>query len=102
MERDLPLKLVEILTRAGAWEEAARINQVIYDRIPDTVEKRIQKLAANLDRIAARYEATIARGNLDLLPGLAAEWRTTEIQLEEYRQAYARHSSPFPGFPGSD
>lgn len=102
VERDLPLKLVEILTRAGAWEEAARINQVIYDRIPDTVEKRIQKLAANLDRIAARYEATIARGNLDLLPGLAAEWRTTEIQLEEYRQAYARHSSPFPGFPGSD
>lgn len=99
VERDLPPRLVETLTRAGAWEEAARINQTIYDRMPDTVEKRVQKLAANLDRIAARFEATIAQGKLDLLPALAAEWRATETQLEQHRKAYARQSSPFPNFP---
>lgn len=91
----LPPSLVETLTRVGAWEEAARINQAIFERVPDTTEKRAQKLAANLDRIAAMYEEAIALGKLDILPELAAEWRTTEIQIEKHQITYTRRSSPF-------
>jgi hypothetical protein len=93
---------VEVLTGSGAWTEAAKINAAIYQDIPDTVEKRAQKLAANLDRIATRFEASIAQGELDALPGLSLEWRNTEAEIERIRNEYAKRRSPFPGFPGSN
>ena len=89
VDRDLPPKLVETLTRSGAWEEAARINETIYASISNTTEKRAQKLAANLDRIAARYEASIALGQIDALPALAAEWKKTEAHIREHRDRHA-------------
>ena len=101
VDETLPANLVETLTRAGAWQEAVRINNAIYTRIPDTTEKRSQKLAANLERIAARYEEAIALGSIDLLPELALEWRATEAQVEELRIKYAKRSSPFAGLPGA-
>jgi hypothetical protein len=101
VDRSLPANLVETLTRAGAWEEAARINDAIYARIPDTTEKHTQKLTANLDRIAARYEEAIALSRIDVLPELALEWRTTEAQIEENRIKYAERRGPFAGFPGA-
>ena len=100
VEPRLPSNLVETLTRAGAWEEAARINEV-YVRIPETTEKHAQKLAANLYRIAAKFEEAIAKGRIDALPKLAQEWRTTEVQIEEDRIKYAERRSPFSGLPGA-
>jgi hypothetical protein len=102
VKRSLPANLVETLTRAGAWEEAARINTAIYARIPDTIEKNFQKLTANLARIAARYEEAIALGSMDALPELALEWRTTETQIENWRIKNAQRNGPFAGFPGTN
>lgn len=101
-ERKVSANLVETLTRAGAWEEAARINDALYARIPNTIESRAQKLAANLHRIAARYEESIALGNTGALPELAVEWRATESQMEEHRNTYAQRRGPFAGFSSSD
>lgn len=101
VDRSLPAHLVETLTRAGAWEEAARINEAIYSKIPDTVEKHAQKLAANLDRIATKYEEAIALGKINVLPELAKEWRVTEKVIEENRRKHAERGSPFAGFPGA-
>lgn len=98
---ELPANLVETLTRAGAWVEAARINDAIYEKIPNTTQLRVQKLTANLDRIAARYEEAIALGRIDSLQELAQEWRNTEAQLEEHRNKYAERRGPFPGFSSS-
>jgi len=97
--RSLPANLVETLTRTGAWSEAARINEAIYARIPDTTEMRPLKLMVNLDRLATKYEETIALGHLDALPALAGEWRETEAQIEADRKQHAERRSPFPGLP---
>jgi len=101
VEQSLPASLVETLTRVGAWEEAARINHALHARIADTTEKRAQKLEANLDRIAAKYEAAIALGRMDALPDLALEWRTTEEQIKENEIRHAERFGPFAGFPGA-
>jgi hypothetical protein len=99
--RSLPANLVETLTRAGAWSEAARINVAIYAKIPDTTEMRPQKLNANLHRLAAKYEETIALGDLEALPALAQEWRETQARIAADRKQHEQRRSPFPGIPGA-
>ncbi len=99
--RSLSANLVETLTRAGAWSEAARINAAIYAEIPETIEMHLQKLMTNLDRLAAKYEETIALGNLDALSALGQEWRETEAQITADRKQYEKRRSPFPGIPGT-
>ncbi|NPT57110.1 hypothetical protein [Paraburkholderia elongata] len=101
IDRSLSDALVETLTGAGAWEEAARINETIYSRIPDTVERRAQKLRSNLNRIATKYEEAIASGKVAILPELAQEWRQTEAQIEEHRTNHAERRSPFTDLPGA-
>lgn len=97
---DLPSNLVETLTHADAWAEAARISGAIHARIPDTTQMHVRKLMANFDRIAAKYEQTIALGELDALPVLAAEWRATEAEIAADRIQYAERRRPFSSFPG--
>jgi hypothetical protein len=99
--RSLPANLVETLTRVGAWEEAARINHALYSRIEDTTEKCAQKLEANLHRIAAAYEAAIAKGNMSALSALAQEWQVTEQQIKTHESSYAKRFDPFKDLPGA-
>jgi hypothetical protein len=99
--RALAANLVETLTRASAWTEAARINEAIHAQIPDTTEMLPRRLMANLGRIATKYEEAIALGNLDALTGLGREWRETEQRLEADGKEHASRRNPFPGFPGS-
>jgi hypothetical protein len=99
---NLPRKLAETLTRIGAWPEAARLTEAVYARIPATVEMHVRKLDANLYRIAAQYEAAIASNCLDLLPGLAREWKATEAEIEKDQIAHERHRRIFPNIPSTD
>jgi hypothetical protein len=54
----------------------------------------------NLDRLAAKYEETIALGHLEALPALAKEWRETEALIETDRKQHETRRRPFPGIPG--
>ena len=95
----LPRRLIESLTRSGAWLEAAHIAERVYARIPNTVEMRARKLLANQYRIATRYEAAIAAGQMEELRELAQAWRRNEDDIEADRVAHERRRRPFPHIP---
>jgi hypothetical protein len=97
----LPRRLIETLTRAGAWAEAARLAETFYTRIPSTVEMQPRKLIANRYRIATGYEAAIAAGRRDALTRLSREWRQNEDDIEADRVANERRRRPFPDVPGT-
>lgn len=97
----LPRRLIETLTRARAWPEAARLAETFYTRIPTTVEMQTRKLVANRYRIATGYEAAIAAGQRDALARLARDWRQNEDDIEADRVANERRRRPFPDIPGT-
>jgi hypothetical protein len=95
----LPRRLIESLTRSGAWLEAVHIAERVYARIPDTVEMRARKLFVNQYRIATRFEAAIAAGQMEELKELAQAWRRNEHDIEADRLAHERRRRPFPHIP---
>ena len=97
-----PRRLIETLSRAGAWSEAAGLAEAFYARIPSTVEMRVRKLVANRYRIAARFEAAIAAGQVDQLPKLSEEWKHNEREIEVDQVANERRRRPFQDIPGTD
>lgn len=96
------LAFIELLTRAGAWEEAARVAEGAYAKLPDTNWHRPRRLAANLDRIAASFERSIAAGDVQALQGLATEWRVTCAEIEQDRAKNEERRNPLTGLLGSD
>ena len=100
--RDLSASVVETLTRVGAWGEAARVNDAIYQRIPSSVELLPHKLSMNLERIATLYEEAIAAGKLEALPALAADWRETESLIDKDRKENEQRRSYFPRIPDAN
>jgi hypothetical protein len=94
--------LVEVLTRAGAWDEAVQVNESVYAGIPATTEHRPQKLYATLDCLATRFEQALARGQLEEVPRIAARWRSTQTEIDEDRARYAQQRRAFPYFPSAD
>jgi hypothetical protein len=98
---DFPRRLLETLTRIEAWPEAVQLTENMYGAIPSTLEMHVRKLVANRYRIAARYEAAISTGQLELLPTYAEEWRTNEREFEADRVAHERRRRPFPNISGT-
>ncbi len=96
------LAFIEVLTRAGAWEEAARVAEAAYAKIPDTNWHRPRRLAAKLDRIATSFERAIAAGEVKTLQGLATEWRDTCAEIEQDRAKNEERRHPLKGLLGSD
>jgi len=97
----LPRRLIETLTRSGAWSEAANIAERFHSQIPDTVEMRARKLHANRYRLATRYEAAIAAGRMEELGELAHAWKRNEDDIEADRVTHERRRRPFPNIPGT-
>ena len=92
-------RVVEILSNAGAWLEAARITETLYQRVPATTEHHPLKLQANLWRIATRFEEALSQRRLEEVPELSSQWRLTEAQIEEDQAKHAEQRNAFPGFP---
>lgn len=93
------LRVVEILSSAACWGEAARIADALYQRIPETPECHALKLRVNLARIATSLEEALSQSQLEKVPELAALWRTTETQIAEDQAAHAHQRSPIPSIP---
>lgn len=94
--RELPPALVETLTRAGAWAEAAKICETVHNRILDTVENRFSKLYSKLHLIAAQFEASIAAGRMSELSELASTWKETEFQIKHLHAENEKRRNSFP------
>jgi hypothetical protein len=95
-------RIAEILTGAGAWQEAARVTETAYGHIPETTQHRVFKLTVNLWRIATRFEEVLSQGQLEEVTELASQWRVTEAQIEADRVKYAQQRNLIPGVPLSD
>lgn len=101
-DRSLAGVFLEVLTRVGAWSEAAQMAETRYNLIPDTISARPNRLAANLHRIAAGYEEAVSAGRLDILPDLADQWRTTRSQIHDDRIRNEERRDPRRGFLSSN
>jgi hypothetical protein len=95
----LALRITEILTGAGAWEEAAQITETFYGRLPETTERRPFRLRANLWRLATKFEEMLSQARLDQVAELASQWRATVAQIDEDRVKHAQQRSIIPSLP---
>lgn len=93
------IRVAEILSNAGAWQEAAQVAEALYQRIPTTTEYRPVKLQANLWHIATKFEEALSQGKLEDVSDLASKWRLTEVQIEEDQAKHAKQRHSFPVVP---
>jgi hypothetical protein len=91
------MRIIEVLTRGGAWDEAAQVGQSLHDHVPATTEHSVLKLNTNLDRMAARFEQALAHRHLEAIPRLASEWNSTVDQIKENQAKHAQQRSALPG-----
>jgi hypothetical protein len=90
--------IVEILTRAGAWEQAVTAVEASWEDVPDTVPKRRMKWARRMQVVAVRFEAAVAAGDAAQRPALKAEWESLVKALDEDEKQYAERRNPLPSF----
>lgn len=88
---------VEVLTRAGAWQEAVNVAKASWDHVPDNTRMRYIKWSAELDFVATSYEAAIARGRMDALPELGQRWRKIDAAMQKDREENAERRDPLRG-----
>ncbi len=88
---------VEVLSRSGAWGEAADVARALFQTASDTRSDRPRKLRLRALLIATQIEAAAARGNHEGAIAAAAEWLgvAEEIRQDDEENAEARR--PFPG-----
>ncbi|AWI75921.1 hypothetical protein CEW83_12425 [Parazoarcus communis] len=90
--------MVEILTRAGAWEQAIMAVDASWEDVPDTVPKRRMKWARRMQVVAVRFEAAVAAGDAEQRAALKAEWEGLVKALDEDEKQYAARRDPLPSF----
>lgn len=88
---------VEVLTHAGAWQEAVNVAQAFWDHVPDNTRMRYVKWSAELDSVAVSYEAAIARGQIDALPALGQRWRDIDAAMQKDREENEEKRDPLRG-----
>jgi hypothetical protein len=100
--RDLTAIAVELLTAAGAWQDAGRVATAAAEAISDTTRNRPFRLFMNLLRIATAYEAALAADSLKELSSLDKQWQATQEALEQDRKENEKRRDLFPGFSSTD
>jgi hypothetical protein len=88
---------VELFTRAGVWDAAARLARTRVSSLPDDTWNRPVKLAAEHMRVATAFEAALAAGRIDEVKPIAAEWRAIAAAIEEDWRKNAERRDPIRG-----
>ena len=88
---------VELLTRAGAWEAAARLAHSVVAALPDDTWNRLHKLIADQIWIATEFEAALASGSTERARSLAAEWKSTDEAIKKDSMDNAERRDPLWG-----
>jgi murein L,D-transpeptidase YcbB/YkuD len=94
---DLTDDLLDVLTAAGVWSEAAAVAQAATDRLEDTRWNRPRKLHAKARQAAAELELAAANGQTAQILAVSTKWRELlqEIQRDYEENEAAR--SPLRG-----
>jgi hypothetical protein len=88
---------IELFTRAGAWQAAARLAQAQVAALPDDAWNRPRKLIADQIRVAAEFEAALASGSIERVSPLAAEWKAIDEAIEKDWTENAERRDPLRG-----
>lgn len=93
--------LIENLTAARAWKEAAEITSAAYDGVENTTRMKPIRLHMGLRKIACDFEAAIAAGNVEALGKLATEWKATATELQNDEETHRARRDPLFGIRGT-
>jgi hypothetical protein len=93
--------LVEVLTSAGAWNEASELATAAHQSIEDTIRNKPIRLEAALLVTACSYEAAIAAGEASQLEELGKQWNSTLAEIETDREENKVRRDPLHGLLGS-
>jgi hypothetical protein len=89
--------LLELLTAAGAWSEAAALARTAYEGIEDTTRNKQIRLGAALRMMACAYELAITTKDEQKLTDLSAWWRKTLAEIEKDHAAHGERRDPLRG-----
>jgi hypothetical protein len=93
--------LIEGLSAAGAWKEAAEITAAAYADIEDTMRTKPMRLRAALRKIACGFEAAITDGQIGVLEGLGNEWKATLTEIKNDDERHKARRDPLHGVLGA-
>jgi len=79
--------VVELLGRAGAWDEALEVAERAIAELPDTRRERPSRRRMELLAAAARYERALSAGDTDGAQIAAEAWRALLLTIERERDA---------------
>jgi hypothetical protein len=79
--------LVELLSRAGAWTEAAQVADQAVAEIATTRRERPQRRLMELASAAAHHEGALAVGDVEAAAAAATRWRALHAESERDRDA---------------
>jgi hypothetical protein len=90
--------IVEVLTRAGAWEQATAAMEASWSEVPDTVPMKRMKWGRRMHLIAVQFESAVAVDDVPMQVALKNEWEALEAMLKEDEILYAERRNPLPSF----
>lgn len=90
--------IVEVLTRAGAWDQATAAMEASWSEVPDTVPMRRLKWGRRMHLIAVQFESAVAGGDVPKQVALKGEWEALQAMLQEDETLYAERRDPLPSF----
>ncbi|CAN7660329.1 hypothetical protein [Variovorax paradoxus] len=90
--------IVEVLTRAGAWQQAAAAMEASWSEVPDTVPMRRLKWGRRMHLIAVQFELAVAGGDVPKQVALKGEWEALKALFQEDETLYAERRNPLPSF----
>lgn len=92
--------IIEILSKAGAWDKATNVARAAHADIEDSQWNKPIKLEAELRLIACEYEQAIASGNSSALAGIAQRWRKAHKEREDDLATHKEQRDPLRGLLG--
>jgi hypothetical protein len=93
---------IELLTRAGEWEAAARLAEAGMASIPDDAWNRARKFTADQIRIATAFESALASGFCDRVRALTGDWKAVALALDKDWEEYGDRRDPIRGLRSQD
>jgi hypothetical protein len=88
---------IELFTRTGAWEAAAKLARTRVTSLPNDAWNQSAKLPAEHVRLATAFEAALAAGCIDQVAPIAIEWKAIAKAIEKDWRENAERRDPLRG-----
>lgn len=100
-DADMIGALIEILTRASAWEEALELSKAALIVLPDTTRNTARRLFVEKIRIAVEFEVKSELNSAKKLSELRNEWNVVTQKIIKDRKENEARRDPIRGIRGA-